>query len=182
MTPSTFTLSHGGSRTYTDLPAGAVCTVTETTTRSATVTKVVTVGGVAGSSTSGAIASNIVLAPDTAGGAPTNQVDYTNTIAVGSLSVTKAITGAGAAEYGDGTFTVRVSCTRTGASATPTTVGAPANSVWWGTFTLDNSNPPSSLTRTIDNIPAGSVCVITEPNNAGATAVTLPSNATITAN
>lgn len=182
MTPSTFTLSHGGSRTYTDLPAGAVCTVTETTTRSATVTKVVTVGGVAGSSTSGAAASSIVLAPDTAGGAPTNQVDYTNTIAVGSLSVTKAITGAGATEYGDGVFTVRVSCTRAGASATPTTVGAPSNSVWWGTFTLDNGNPPSSLTRTIDNIPAGSVCAITEPSNAGATAVTLPSNATITAN
>ncbi len=179
MSPSTFTLSHGGSRTYTDLPAGAVCTITETTTRSATVTKVVTVGGVAGSSTSGATASNVVLAPDTTEGAPTNAVDFTNTIAVGSLSVTKAITGAGATEYGDGVFTIRVSCTRTGASATPATVGAPTNSVWWGTFTLDNSNPPSSLTRTIDNIPAGSVCAITEPANAGATAVTLPSNATI---
>lgn len=179
MTPSTFTLNNGGSRTYTDLPAGAVCTVTETQTRSATVTKVVTVGGVAGSPSNGATASGIVLAPDTEAGAPTNAVDYTNSIAVGSLTITKAITGAGAAEYGDGVFTVRVSCTRTSAAATPVTPGAPANSVWWGTFTLDSSNPPSSLTRTIDNIPAGSVCAITEPGNAGATAVTLPSNATI---
>ncbi len=182
MTPSTFTLNNGGSRTYTDLPAGAVCTVTETQARSATVTKVVTVGGVAGSATSGATATGVVLAPDTALGAPTNAVDYTNMIAVGSLTVTKAITGAGAAEYGDGVFTVRVSCTRTSAGATPATTGAPANSVWWGTFTLDNSNPPSSLSRTISNIPAGSVCAITEPGNAGATQVTLPSNATILAN
>lgn len=182
MSPATFNLNNGGSRTYTDLPAGAVCTVTETNTRSATVvSKIVTVGGVAGASTPGAVAANIVLAPDTAEGAPTNAVDYTNSIAVGSLTVTKAITGAGATEYGDGVFTIRVSCTRTGASATPVTAGAPANSVWWGTFTLDNSNPPSSLTRTIDNIPAGSVCAITEPGTAGATSVTLPSNATINA-
>jgi hypothetical protein len=173
MTPSTFTLNNGGSRTYTDLPAGAVCTVTETQARSATVTKVVTVGGVAGSSTSGATASGIVLAPDTELGAPTNAVDYTNSIAVGALTVTKAITGAGATEYGDGVFTIRVSCTRTSAAATPVTSGAPSNSVWWGTFTLDGSNPPASLTRTISNIPAGSACTISEPGTAGATAVTI---------
>ncbi|MBX9718720.1 MAG: hypothetical protein K2X36_07750, partial [Microbacteriaceae bacterium] len=135
MTPSTFTLNNGGSRTYTDLPAGAVCTVIETQTRSATVTKVVTVGGVAGASTSGATASGIVLAPDTELGAPTNAVDFTNSIAVGSLTVTKAITGAGASEYGDGVFTVRVSCTRSSAAASPVTAGAPANSVYYGLLT-----------------------------------------------
>ncbi|MFN4001097.1 DUF5979 domain-containing protein [Microcella sp.] len=176
MTPSTFTLNNGGSRTYTDLPAGAVCTVTETQTRSATVTKIVTVGGVAGSSTSGATASGIVLAPDTELGAPTNAVDYTNSIAVGSLTVTKAITGAGAAEYGDGTFTVRVSCTRSSASASPATVGAPSNSVYYGLLSFSAA---TSLSATIDNLPAGSSCAITETASAGATQVTNPTNVTI---
>ncbi len=176
VTPSTFTLNNGGSRTYTDLPAGAVCTVTETQTRSATVTKVVTVGGVAGTSTSGAAASGIVLAPDTELGAPTNAVDFTNSIAVGSLTVSKAITGAGAAEYGDGTFTVRVSCTRTAAAASPVTAGAPANSVYYGLLTFSAA---TVLSRTIDNLPAGSSCAITETVNAGATQVTNPTNVTI---
>ncbi len=176
MTPSTFTLNNGGSRTYTDLPAGAVCTVIETQTRSATVTKVVTVGGVAGASTSGATASGIVLAPDTELGAPTNAVDFTNSIAVGSLTVTKAITGAGASEYGDGVFTVRVSCTRSSAAASPVTAGAPANSVYYGLLTFSAA---TVLSRTIDNLPAGSSCTITETANAGATQVTNPTNVTI---
>ncbi len=176
MTPATFTLNNGGSRTYTDLPAGAVCTVTETQTRSATVTKTVTIGDVAGSSTSGATAAGIVLAPDTELGAPTNSVAYTNSIAVGSLTVTKAVTGAGASEYGDGAFTVRVSCTRTSAAATPVTAGAPANSVYYGLLTFSAS---TVLSRTIDNLPAGSSCAITETVSAGATQVTNPSNVTI---
>lgn len=176
VTPSTFTLNNGAARTVTNLPAGAVCTVTETQTRSATVTKVVTVGGVAGSSTSGATAAGIVLASDTELGVPTNAVAYTNSIAVGSLTVTKAITGAGASEYGDGVFTVRVSCTRTSAAASPVTVGAPANSVYYGLLTFSAS---TALSRTIDNLPAGSSCAISETVNAGATQVTNPTNVTI---
>ncbi len=180
VTPATFSLNDGQSRTFTGLPAGAVCTVVETQTRSATVTKVITTGGTAAAATSGATAV-VTLAPDDAEGDPTNAVDYTNSIAVGSLTVTKAITGAGADAYGDGTFTVLVSCTRTGIvivdpDTGTTTATSPANRSWHGVISL---SADTQLSRTITNIPAGSSCAITEQESAGATEVTNPSNVSI---
>lgn len=180
VTPASFTLNDGQSRTFTGLPAGAVCTVVETQTRSATVTKVVTTGGSVAAPTSGATAV-VTLAPDTTEGEPTNAVDYTNSIAVGSLTVTKAITGAGAAEYGDGTFTVLVSCSRTGIAIVDPETGAtsattPANRSWYGTLTF---SADTQLSQTISNIPAGSSCAITEQQSAGATEVTNPTNVSI---
>ncbi|MFM2354073.1 MAG: hypothetical protein RLZZ608_1479, partial [Actinomycetota bacterium] len=109
VTPATFTLNNGGSRTYTGLPAGAVCTIVETQTRSATVTKVITTGG--SSSTPNAATAVVTLSANSLAGDPTNSVAYTNSIAVGSLQVTKSITGAGATapyDFGDGVFTVLV--------------------------------------------------------------------------
>lgn len=183
VSPSTFTLHNGQSRSYTDLPAGAVCTVTETQSRSAVVTKVITTGGVAADATSGTSAI-VTLAPNDGVGASTNAVDYTNDILVGSLTVTKAITGAGATDpydFGDGTFTVLVNCTRTAATIAPATQppGAATTAVWYGTLTFSKD---TQLSQTITNIPAGSSCAITEQQNAGATQVTNPSNVTILAN
>lgn len=171
VTPSTFTLNNGESRTYTGLPAGAVCTVNETQTRSATVTKVITTGGVAAAPTAGTSAV-VTLAPND-GASTTNAVDYTNSIAVGSLTVTKSITGAGATDpydFGNGTFTVLVNCTRTAASPNP---------VWNGVLSFSKD---TQLSQTIHNIPAGSSCAITEQQSAGATQVTNPSNVTIVGN
>ena len=183
MSPSTFTLNNGGSRTYTGLPAGAVCTVNETQTRAATVTKVITTDGVAAPSTSGASAV-VTLAPNDELGVATNAVDYTNSISVGSLTVTKAITGAGATDpydFGDGTFTVLVNCTRAAATIAPATqpTGAGSTAVWYGTLTFSAA---TQLSQTLTNIPAGSSCAITEQQSAGATQVTNPSNVTIVAN
>ncbi|MEN9620458.1 MAG: hypothetical protein RL499_651, partial [Actinomycetota bacterium] len=183
VTPATFTLNNGGSRTFTGLPAGAVCTVNETQARGATVSKVITTGGTAAGSTSGASAT-VTLAPNSLAGDPTNSVAYTNSIPVGSLTVTKAITGAGATapyDFGDGVFTVLVNCTRTAASISPATQppGAGATAVWYGTLTFSKA---TQLSQTINNIPAGSSCAITEQQNAGATQVTNPSNITIVAN
>lgn len=183
VTPGTFTLNNGGTRTYTGLPAGAVCTVTETQTRSATVSKVITTGGSAAASTPGATAV-VTLAPNSIAGDPTNSVAYTNSISVGSLTVTKAITGAGATapyDFGDGEFTVLVNCTRASASISPATQppGAGSTAVWYGTLTFSKS---TQLSQTINNIPAGSSCAITEQGSAGATQVTNPSNVTILAN
>ena len=182
VTPNTFTLNNGGSRTYTGLPAGAVCTIVETQTRSATVTKVITTGG--SSSAPNAATAVVTLSANSLAGDPTNSVAYTNSIAVGSLQVTKSITGAGATapyDFGDGVFTVLVNCTRTAASISPATQppGAGATAVWYGTLTFSKA---TQLTQTINNIPAGSSCAITEQQNAGATQVTNPSNVTILAN
>ncbi|WP_294181957.1 DUF5979 domain-containing protein [uncultured Schumannella sp.] len=140
------------------LPAGAVCTVTETNTRNATTTTyTVTTDEVAGTETAGA-AATVTLTPDDEG-ATTNSVAFANEYGVGSFTVTKSIAGLGAAEYGTGDFTVSVTCTR--ASASPT-------QVWTGTFTFNASN----TTETVNNLPAGSVCTVTETDAAGATSTT----------
>ncbi|UYN83265.1 MAG: hypothetical protein KIT89_11260 [Microcella sp.] len=175
VTPATFTLNDGESRTYTGLPAGAVCTVTETNTRGATVTKTITTGGA--STEPNATTAVVTLSPDAEGGAATNTVAYTNSIPVASLTVNKVLTGAGATQYGTGTFTIRVSCTKA-ATVNDMPTGAPTNSVWYGTFTLSSA---SGLSRTIDNIPAGSSCTVTETESAGATQVTTQGAITLTA-
>lgn len=161
---ASLTLNNGQSQTYTGLPAGSVCTVTETQTRGATVTTVTTTGGAAADPVSGTTAV-VTLAPDDLEGEPTNRVDVTNDIAVGSLTVSKLIRGAAATApyaFGAGPFTIQVSCTRTGVN------------VWLGTLTF---TPPNGfvqdLNQTIDNIPAGSRCTLTEPANGGATNVSI---------
>ncbi|MDX2025098.1 MAG: DUF5979 domain-containing protein [Microcella sp.] len=186
VTPATFTLNNGGSRTYTGLPAGAVCTVTETQTRGASVvSKVITTGGVPAAPTPGA-ASIVTLAPNNGLGQATNTIDYTNEFYVGRLTVNKSITGAGATapyDFGDGEFTVRVSCTRASSSISPATQppGAPATAVWFGDLTFSKS---TQLTQTIENIPVGSSCTISEPGSAGATNVSIqtPNPVTTTGN
>ncbi len=164
VSPATFTLNNGESRTFTGLPAGAVCTVTETETRGATVTTIITTGGAAAPDPTGAVAV-VTLAPNDGLGQVTNGVAYTNDIPVGSLRVNKLIRGAAATSpyaFGYGPFSVQVSCTRFGVN------------VWLGTLTF---TPPNGLVQdlnqTINNIPAGSRCTLTEPVNGGATNVTI---------
>jgi len=164
-TATGITIANGASVTFPRpassdpvLPAGAVCTVTETNTRNATTTThVVTTDEGAGASTTGASAT-VTLTPDESD-ASTNAVAFSNEYGVGSFQVTKSIAGLGASEYGTGDFTVSVSCTR--ASASPT-------QVWTGTFTFNATN----TSETIDDLPAGSVCTVTETDAAGATSTT----------
>ena len=187
VSPSTFTLNDGQSRSYTGLPAGAVCTVNETQARGATVTKVITTGGVAGAPTAGASAV-VTLAPNDGLGVVTNAVDYTNSIAVGSLTVTKAITGAATTapyDFGQGPFTVLVNCTRAAATIAPATQpsGASGTAVWYGTLTFTPTTPyGQTMSQTISNIPAGSSCTVTEPDNGGATNVTTQGAVTVVGN
>jgi len=187
VTPATFALNNGQSRTYTGLPAGAVCTVTETQTRGASVvTKVITTGLGGSSSQPRPETAVITLAPNDGLGQLTNTVDYTNEFYVGRLTVTKSITGAGATapyDFGDGVFTVLVSCTRQFSTIAPAVqpTGAPTDAVWYGTLTFSKS---TQLTQTIENIPTGSRCTISEPGTAGATNVTIqtPNPVTTTGN
>lgn len=136
------------------IPAGSVCTVTETNTQGATTVRhTVTTDAGTGSPTTGTTAT-ITVTPDSS-----NEVAFANTYGVGSLTVTKALAGDGSARYGTGTFQMTVSCTKTGATTSP---------VWLQTFPLSAADP----TRVITNLPAGAICTVTEPNAAGATSTT----------
>ncbi|MFM9878567.1 MAG: DUF5979 domain-containing protein [Rhodoglobus sp.] len=163
-----FGLNDGQTRTFTDLPAGASCTVTETSSRGAvTTTHVDTTAAGSGSATSGT-STTIVLTADGPVAAPTNRVQFTNNFGDGSLTINKLFAGLAQSDYGNGTFQVAVSCTLN-------TSGSTTN-VWSGTLTFSKA---TVLTQTIPRIAAGAVCVITEPTRGGATSVTLPANATI---
>ena len=168
LSTTTFGLNDGQTRTFTDLPAGASCTVQETSSRGAiTTTHVDTTSAGSGSATSGT-STTIVLTADGPSATPTNRVQFTNNFGDGSLTLNKLFAGLAEADYGSGTFQINVSCTLN-------TNGSSTN-VWSGTLSFSKS---TVLTRTIDHIAAGAVCVITEPTQGGATSVTLPANATI---
>lgn len=154
------------------VPVGSVCVVTETSTRAAQSTsRIITVGGVAGSSASGTSATFTV---DDSG----NNVAFTNTYGVGSLTLTKVVGGAWATSgatpaHTTGTFTVQVTCTRQ-LNAT-----AGLETTFSGTVTLSVAG---GLTHTINNIAQGSLCTITEPGNAGATRTTITTTAGVASN
>jgi uncharacterized repeat protein (TIGR01451 family) len=144
----------------TGLPAGTTCTVTETNARGATTTSTVTTD--AGAVSGGASPAAFTLTEGD------NSVAFANDFGVGSLTVTKALAGLAKDEdWAAGPFDIRVVCTN--ANANPTTV-------WAQTFELSRA----STTRTIDHLPAGSSCTITEPESNGANSVALPSAVTIT--
>lgn len=166
---TSFTLANASAtRAFTGIPAGSVCTVTETTTRSAaSTTYVETVGGVAEPSVTGTT-SVFTLAPDSGLGASTNAVAFTNNFGVGSLALSKVVAGPGAA-YATSDFDVRVRCTRAISSGT-------ASVVYDRTFTFNAAN---GFSTTISNLATGASCAITEPDSGGATTTALPSNATI---
>ncbi|MDO7882814.1 DUF5979 domain-containing protein [Salinibacterium soli] len=142
----------------TGLPAGAVCTVTESNQRGATTTSTVSTTG----ATDDATVAPFTLAEDG------NTVAFANDFGVGSLTVTKALAGlAKDSDWAAGPFDIRVVCTNS--NATSTTVFAK-------TFSVTRTSP----SFTIDNLATGSSCAITEPQKNGATSTTLPSNVTIT--
>lgn len=113
-----FSLAWGESRTITGLPVLADCTVTEVGTDHASdAGNSVTVSVNDGPATTGAEVEVPILA---AGGSAA----YTNTYAAGTLSVTKTLAGDGAGDgsgtpgpedgYGQGPFTIQVTCTYDG--------------------------------------------------------------------
>ena len=150
-----FTLSGGDSKTIDGLPAGSECTVTETDSGgAASTTTTTTVGGDAGEPTDGTT-STFTIAPD-ADGEVTNAVAVTNTYTVGAAQITKAVTGDGADDWGSGPFTVRLHCTDP--DTTPRVV-------YDDTHVL---TPPDDLTWTVENLPTGASCTVTEPLDGGA--------------
>lgn len=157
--PMEVSLGDGESHTFTGLPAGASCTVTETDDLGATSTSV-QVTTAAGQVT--APSGGFQLTADATQGQtsrPTNTVEFTNRFATGSLELTKAVTGAGAAAYGQRTFGVDLVC-----------VDPNNREVYAKSFLLGGTHP---LTHTIDDLYAGATCTASETITGGATEVTI---------
>lgn len=102
---ATFSLADGGSRTVSDLPIGATCTVTETDSDGAGVAPNSVAVAFGGVRTLGNTA-DVVLGSD----ATDNQAVVTNHYAAGQLSVTKTVDGDAATDFGSGPFTIHVTC------------------------------------------------------------------------
>ncbi|MHA7985380.1 DUF5979 domain-containing protein [Rathayibacter sp. CAU 1779] len=148
----TFTLHDGDSKAFTGIPTGAECTVTETDDGGAGSTDITLTTGGDTSTTTGSSTQFTVGEGD----ATITTAAFTNRMTVGSVSITKVITGSGAADYGQGPFTFHTTCTLDGADP---------NTVYDETFQL---SPPDDLTKTIDNLPTGASCTTEETDFAGA--------------
>lgn len=157
----TFTVRQGESRVFADLPAGAQCAVTETSTQSAASTSVVvTEDSVAGSAQAGTQASFELLPyPDGSTDARTSAA-FTNRYTAGAVRVTKAISGA--SQWATGNFVLSMTCTLAGVTPSP---------VWTGTKTMTS---PGDLVWTVQNLPTGASCRVTETDRGGANSTNAP--------
>lgn len=160
-----FTLQAGESKDFTPLPVGADCTVTETDAAGATTTTtVVTEDGVEGGPVEGPVEFTIL--PDEQDGTHLTAIAVTNAYTVGSLALTKDVTGDGAGDWAPDSFIVQVVCEWDQATSNP---------VYADTITISDGQ-----TVTIDDLPTGATCDITEPEDGGATEITiLPETVTI---
>ncbi|WP_402469934.1 DUF5979 domain-containing protein [Isoptericola aurantiacus] len=138
------TVEDGGSVTYSGLPVGAACDVSESDPYQATSVDVEP--------------SSVVVGGDD-GSAAEIDVLVTNTYDLGEFSVTKRVTGE-AAEYGVGPFEVSAECTFEGAPIEPLPGGA--------TRTIERDG-----TVVYEDLPVGADCVVTETDSYGATDVAI---------
>jgi fimbrial isopeptide formation D2 family protein/LPXTG-motif cell wall-anchored protein len=150
------TLEDGETHAFTDLPAGARCTVEETETDGADSVTATVTGATA---TGPADEPSFVLAADTAAG-PAQTVEFENAYTAAAVEITKQVTGPGAAAWGrDQDFTVRLVCTLPEPSD-PTT----SRTVHDDTHTLRDGE-----TWRVTGVPTGAACVVSEPSDGGAT-------------
>ncbi|MBP3037062.1 thioester domain-containing protein [Arthrobacter sp. zg-ZUI100] len=133
------------SETFTDIPAGRVCTITEPTT-----------GANESVQVSPTIVPTAVTIPS--GSTATATVTDTYTFTPGTLVVTK--TNTGEADGAQGEVTISVLCTLNGATVVDTTITIPE-----GTLTPEAAEFP--------NLAAGTSCTVTETATGETTAVSV---------
>jgi len=148
------TVSDGDSWILTELPVGAECTIQETDPKDAAGVSIVTGTG----STSGAVAVVTLQA--------SNPVTVVNSYDVGSIELSKVLTGAGVNAWGNERFSVDVVCTLTDATS-PTT----PRQTWNEIYAFQRVQGVVLPARVVlQNIAAGSVCVVTESGTGAANA------------
>jgi Domain of unknown function (DUF5979)/Thioester domain len=130
------------SRTYTGIPAGSQCTVTETADGHTSMVTVAVTGS-----------GQTVTVP--AGGTATASLTDTYDHAPGSLEIDKLIDGPAAGQQGQ--VTIHTVCN--GAALSPD-------------FVIPAGSPAHSYSQTYTDIPAGSSCTVTETADGSSTTVT----------
>lgn len=157
-----FALQDGETRTFSDIPAGAECSVSETDAGGAAETSIVlTEDGEAGDEVVDDETSFTVLPYDEGSSAALTVVTVENTFTTGAVEVTKFVEGAGGDLWGGATFTVEMVCTLDGASPDP---------VYASSATLSRDDP----TWLVEDLPTGAECIVTETANGGANSNTGP--------
>ncbi|GAA1507979.1 hypothetical protein BJ978_001281 [Agromyces terreus] len=150
-----FTLHAGDDKEFAPLPVGANCTVTETDAAGASVTTVeITEDGIA-TDLGETDSVDFTILPDDAGGTHLTALEVTNEYTVGSLSIAKDVTGTGADTWAPDEFTVHLVCTWDQATTNP--------------VYEDDLVIAANDTVTVDNLPTGAECAVTEPDDGGAT-------------
>ncbi|WP_395690462.1 DUF5979 domain-containing protein [Nocardioides sp.] len=149
-----FSLDAGDSHEVSDLPSGSTCTVTEVGTDGAASTSISAVqGGTTIPGTGSSVDFDVVEGDVTA-----TAVTATNTYTTGSLLVTKTVNGPGADLWGNESFTLHLQCTLDG------------DTVYDGDSpAVDKTHP----TWTVDHLPSGADCVVSEVRTGGANDTTL---------
>ncbi|WP_161632127.1 DUF5979 domain-containing protein [Nakamurella lactea] len=167
-TPMTAELTDGQTVRFDKLPAGASCTVTESDDKGAAGTEIVATIGSGDPETTDGAEATIELAPQS-GDDAINAVAITNRFAAGPVTLTKIVTGDVADTYGAGPFALAMSCVLDDDSGSRT--------VWDDTVVLGGGQP---LSKTVENIATGAECTVTEPDDAGASTVTISPDQPIT--
>lgn len=160
------TIADGETVTWTELPQGAACAVTETDDAGASSTSiVVTEADTTGETIVGALAQ---LAPLPAEGeSGQTSVAITNVFDVTTLTIAKVVDGNAAGSV-TRTFPVAVTCVLVDASHP-----APGLVVHDAFHQIGG---PSHLTAAIDNLPVGATCDVTETERGGAARTTVSVN------
>ena len=148
--PMTFAINQGTTETLTGLPVGAECTTTETRTADADQVTITPGQPV------------VVPQPGALGQPQTVEVQVDNRYEVGSLRLRKLVAPAAVEQFpiSQGPFTLHVVCTLTDATRPDGAVVYEDDVVLQG---------PQPLEATIDDIAAGAVCTVTEPDDGAAT-------------
>lgn len=148
-----FTLADGESKTFSDIPAGAECEVTETDAGGAPGTTITIIED--GSDPVEVDAATFTILPyaDQTGTALT-LVGFQNHYTVGSVAVVKTVAGAGGDAWGGGPFTAAMTCTLDGVEPNP---------VYEGSSTFGANEP-----WVVEDLPTGATCVVTETDTGGA--------------
>ncbi len=173
-TPMAESLTPGVAWDIVGLPTGADCSVTEDNVLGAVSTSITTVAADVSSATAVVTppttpTTSLILGPLST----TNSVTFENEFEVGSLDLSKAILGLAGTKWGTADFTVSVVCELVDASTRlDDTV-----------FDDDFDRADLLAGVSIDNLPTGAECTITETNTGVATAteivVTEPSQAPV---
>lgn len=161
LAPMNLTIAGDQTVTLTGLPVGSTCTITETDDKGAVTT---TLSVVAPGGTTNANGTTTVVQL-----AGTTTATIANRFDVGSVRITKTISGNATAPGAVGPFSVAMACTLSDESGT--------RSVWDGVIVLGGGSP---MTRTIGNLATGAVCTFSETVSQGASSITIsPTSVTV---